>query len=99
MNTLSQLQNNKTDLQQARIHSESMPELQAGEALLRICNLALTTNNITYAAFGETPHLRYWDFYPTKDQAWFHMPAWGFAEIVQTSVERHPSMLSDQPCV
>ena len=87
MKTLSQLQNNKANLEQARIHSEAIPELQAGEALLRICNLALTTNNITYAAFGETPHLRYWGFYPTNDQAWFHMPAWGFAEIVETSVE------------
>ena len=87
MKTLSQLQNNKANLEQARIHSEAIPEIKEGEALLRICNLALTTNNITYAAFGETPHLRYWGFYPTNDQAWFHMPAWGFAEIVETSVE------------
>ena len=60
---------------------------QAGEALLRIDRLALTTNNITYAAFGETPHLRYWDFFPTGAAEWFHMPAWGFAEIVESTVE------------
>ncbi|MEH6490915.1 DUF2855 family protein [Halopseudomonas sp.] len=86
MSNILQLQNNKADLQQTRLHSEPMPQLHEGEALLRICRLALTTNNITYAAFGETPHLRYWNFYPTTDQAWFHMPAWGFAEIVESSV-------------
>ncbi|WP_321350832.1 DUF2855 family protein [Halopseudomonas oceani] len=87
MTVISQLQNNKKDLNQVRVVSQPPPELKPGEALLRISRLALTTNNITYAAFGETPHLRYWDFFPTGDAAWFHMPAWGFAEIVETTVE------------
>lgn len=87
MTVLSQLQNNKADMQQTRIHTCELPALQAGEALLRISRLALTTNNITYAAFGETPHLRYWDFFPTGAAEWFHMPAWGFAEVVESTVE------------
>ncbi|MEL0166751.1 MAG: DUF2855 family protein [Pseudomonadaceae bacterium] len=87
MTVISQLQNNKKDLNQVRVVTQPMPELKEGEALLRISRLALTTNNITYAAFGETPHLRYWDFFPTGAAEWFHMPAWGFAEIVETTVE------------
>ena len=87
MTLISQLQNNKADLQQTRIHTRELPALKEGEALLRISRLALTTNNITYAAFGETPHLRYWDFYPTGDSEWFHMPAWGFAEVVESTVD------------
>lgn len=87
MTVISQLQNNKADMQQTRIHTQPLPTLQPGEALLRISRVALTTNNITYAAFGETPHLRYWDFFPTGAAEWFHMPAWGFAEVVETTVE------------
>ncbi|WP_341708877.1 DUF2855 family protein [Halopseudomonas sp.] len=87
MTVISQLQNNKKDLNQVRVVTQPMPELKQGEALLRISRLALTTNNITYAAFGETPHLRYWDFFPTGAAEWFHMPAWGFAEIVESTVE------------
>ena len=87
MTVIRQLQNNKKDLHQTRIATQPLPALQPGEALLRIDRLALTTNNITYAAFGETPHLRYWDFFPTGAAEWFHMPAWGFAEIVETTVE------------
>lgn len=87
MSVIRQLQNNKKDMQQTRIQTQPMPELKAGEALLRISRLALTTNNVTYAAFGETPHLRYWDFYPTGDSEWFHMPAWGFAEVLESTVD------------
>lgn len=87
MTTISQLQNNKQNLHKTRISSHNAPALQPGEALLRIDRLALTTNNITYAAFGETPHLRYWDFFPTGAVDWFHMPAWGFAEIIESDVE------------
>src|SRR5690606_22828689 len=87
MSVIRQLQNNKKNMEQSRIQTQPMPELKAGEALLRISRLALTTNNVTYAAFGETPHLRYWDFFPTGDADWFHMPAWGFAEVVESTVD------------
>lgn len=87
MTVISLLQNNKADMLQTRIQTKPLPPLKQGEALMRISRLALTTNNITYAAFGETPHLRYWDFYPTHAAEWFHMPAWGFAEVVESTVE------------
>lgn len=87
MTEIQSLQTDKSDLAQTRIVTQSVGELQAGQALLRISRLALTTNNITYAAFGDTPHLRYWDFFPTGQEGWGHMPAWGFAEVVATTVD------------
>ena len=65
--------------------SEEHAALGAGEALLRIDRLALTTNNITYAAFGDA--MQYWAFFPTGDADFGHMPAWGFAEVVASTAE------------
>jgi hypothetical protein len=45
----------------------------------------LTSNNITYAAFGEA--MKYWDFYPTGDTAWGTIPVWGFAKVVESRAE------------
>ncbi|WP_193074097.1 DUF2855 family protein [Pseudomonas sp. FME51] len=87
MTQIQSLQTDKRDLARTRIVTQTQGDLQPGEALLKIHRLALTTNNITYAAFGDTPHLRYWNYFPTDDAAWGHMPAWGFAEVVSTTVE------------
>lgn len=59
--------------------------LADGEARLRIDQFALTSNNITYAAFGEA--MKYWDFYPAGDAAWGTIPVWGFAEVVESRAE------------
>jgi len=59
--------------------------LADGEARLRIDSFALTSNNITYAAFGEA--MKYWDFYPTGDAAWGAIPVWGFADVVESRAE------------
>lgn len=87
MTTVTRLQTDKSALHNTRIVTDELPTLQPGEALLRITDLAVTTNNITYAAFGDTPHLRYWSFFPTHAEGWGHMPAWGFAEVVESTVE------------
>jgi Protein of unknown function (DUF2855) len=58
--------------------------LKDGEVLLKIKRFALTTNNITYAAFGDI--LQYWQFFPTDLEGWGHMPAWGFADVVRSTV-------------
>jgi hypothetical protein len=59
--------------------------LAEGEARLRIDGFALTSNNITYAAFGEA--MKYWDFFPSGDAAWGNIPVWGFAEVVESRAE------------
>jgi hypothetical protein len=71
---LSQLQTNKTALDRTRIVTTPLPALKAGEALVRIDRLAVTANNITYAAFGDVPHLRYWSFFPTAEEGWDTCP-------------------------
>jgi len=86
MTMLTQPQTDKSAFERTRLVTLPLPTPQPGEALLRIDRLAITTNNITYAAFGDTPHLRYWNFFPTDDSAWGHMPAWGFAEVVTSTV-------------
>ncbi len=87
MTELTQLQTDKKALERTRIVTSPLPALKPGEALLKIDRVAVTSNNITYAAFGEVPHLRYWNFYPTGEEGFGHMPAWGFAEIVSSTVE------------
>ena len=39
--------------------------LVEGEVRMKIDAFALTSNNITYAAFGDT--MNYWGFFPTGD--------------------------------
>jgi hypothetical protein len=55
------------------------------EARLRIDCFALTSNNITYAAFGEA--MKYWGFFPTGDATWGNIPVWGFADVVESRAE------------
>jgi hypothetical protein len=74
----------KSALEQSRIETQPLSGLHEGEALLAIRRVALTTNNITSAAFGEA--MQYWNFFPTGQAAWGHMPVWGFADVVGSTV-------------
>ena len=58
--------------------------LQPGQARLRIEHFALTANNITYAAFGES--MRYWQFFPAPE-GWGCIPVWGFATVRESRAE------------
>lgn len=87
MTVQTRLQTDKNALDRTEITTNPLPPLRPGEALLKINRLAVTANNITYAAFGDVPHLRYWSFFPTGKEGWGHMPAWGFADVVQTTVD------------
>jgi hypothetical protein len=58
--------------------------LADGEARLTVEQFALTSNNITYAAFGEA--MKYWQFFPTEDAAWGCIPVWGFASVSESRV-------------
>ena len=59
--------------------------LQDGQARLHIAQFALTSNNITYAAFGEL--MKYWQFFPAPDAAWGCLPVWGFATVSESRAE------------
>src|SRR4249919_3346098 len=83
----TQLQSDKHALQRTRIVTTPLAALSPGGALLKIDRLAVTSNNITYAAFGDVPHLRYWSLFPTAAEGWGHMPAWGFANVVAGEID------------
>lgn len=62
--------------------------LTDGQVRLTIDHFALTSNNITYAAFGDA--MNYWRFYPTNDPAWGVIPVWGFATVTESTVDAVP---------
>jgi Protein of unknown function (DUF2855) len=68
----------KDDLHRCRFLDGDPPELEAGQAQLRVASFGLTSNNITYAMFGEA--MSYWSFFPAED-GWGRVPVWGFAEV------------------
>jgi hypothetical protein len=87
VHTITGLETDKSELGRTRLVSSPLAPPGQGEALLRIDRVAVTANNITYAAFGDVPSLRYWSFFPGSDPAWGRMPAWGFADVVSSTVE------------
>jgi len=76
------LQVNTSDLTQTRLTSVEDLPLADGQVRVAVARFACTSNNITYAAFGDAMH--YWDFFPTGEPGWGVVPAWGFADVVQS---------------
>jgi hypothetical protein len=72
----------RNDLRSCRVSEAESPELDAGQALLRIERFGLTTNNVTYAVFGDA--MSYWSFFPVSD-GWGRVPMWGFAHVEQSA--------------
>jgi hypothetical protein len=75
----------RKDLHRIRWEETPARPLAEGELRLRIARVALTANNITYAAFGDAMH--YWDFFPTGDAATGCLPVWGFGEVAESRHE------------
>ena len=73
-----------------RLVEAASPALADGQVRLRIDWFAFTSNNITYAAFGQA--MQYWQFFPVPADAgadpaasaWGCIPVWGFATVVQS---------------
>lgn len=80
--TATTLQVRKDRLTEARLVEEEAVPLQEGQVRVRVETLALTANNVTYGAFGESMH--YWDFFPVREEGWGIVPAWGFGSVVQS---------------
>ena len=59
--------------------------LAPGQVRMRIDLFALTSNNITYGAFGAAMH--YWDFFPTGVAETGCIPVWGFADVSESLVD------------
>ena len=78
----TQLQVRKDQLSTTRLHT--LPDQALADGQVRVCidHFALTSNNITYAAFGDA--MGYWQFFPTAEEGWGNIPVWGFASVVQS---------------
>ena len=74
----------RDDVRECRVAESSAPEIEAGQALLRVETFGLTANNVTYAVFGEA--MSYWEFFPAAD-GWGRVPMWGFAEVERSEAE------------
>jgi Protein of unknown function (DUF2855) len=76
----------RDDLRQFDWVDDFAADLADGEVRLRIDAFALTSNNITYATFGDA--MNYWGFYPTGDPATGCVPVWGFGSVVDSRSAR-----------
>jgi hypothetical protein len=72
----------KDQLASTRLAQTQDQALADGEVRLRIEQFALTSNNITYAAFGDA--MAYWQFFPAPEPGWGIVPVWGFATVLQS---------------
>jgi len=89
--TTTQFQVRKDALASTRFVHLPDAALADGEVRVRIDRFAYTSNNITYAAFGEA--MSYWQFFPVPPEpgadgaAWGCIPVWGFGEVVASRAE------------
>ncbi len=73
---------NKSDLGATRLTSEPLPDaLVEGQVLVEVEQFGLTTNNITYAVFGDA--LAYWSYFPAEE-GWGNVPVWGFGKVASS---------------
>ncbi|MDQ6640581.1 MAG: DUF2855 family protein [Pseudomonadota bacterium] len=74
----------RNDLRRTHWRETPANPLAPGAARLRIDLFALTSNNVTYGAFGDS--MRYWDFFPTGEAETGCIPVWGFATVSESLV-------------
>jgi Protein of unknown function (DUF2855) len=74
----------RDDLRECRVAESGAPEIDSGEALLRVDSFGMTANNVTYAVMGEA--MSYWDFFPAPE-GWGCLPTWGFADVERSEAE------------
>ena len=75
----------KDQLSTTTVRTTPAGAMPGGQVRVAISRFALTSNNITYAAFGDA--MRYWDFFPTGNAATGCLPVWGFAEVAESRHE------------
>ena len=85
----------RNDVATSRVAVRPEVSLAPGQVRFAVENFALTSNNITYAVFGEA--MRYWDFFPVPlgdefddGRAWGRVPVWGFALATESHCDEVP---------
>ena len=72
----------RDDLGTARVVDDEPGRLEDRQARFAVERFGLTANNVTYGLLGDD--LRYWTFFPTPEEGWGRVPAWGFAAAVES---------------
>jgi hypothetical protein len=75
------------DLTMTALDASDVPPadaLETGQVLFAVDRVALTANNITYAAAGN--NFGYWSFFPAPD-GYGIVPVWGFADVVASKAD------------
>src|ERR1700753_822802 len=75
----------RSDLSSTTLVEAAAARPTAGQALLRVDRVGLTTNNLTYCALGDA--LGYWGSFPAQDPGMSHIPLWGYAEVVAAETD------------
>jgi hypothetical protein len=81
------LEVDRHDLHRTRLIDDPPAPADSPQARLRVDRFGLTSNNVTYAAFGDA--LQYWNFFPAADE-WGRVPVWGFADVVESDTADLP---------
>ncbi|MEU0882762.1 DUF2855 family protein [Lentzea sp. NPDC005914] len=71
------------------LHDELSPELGDCEVLLRVSHAGLTANNVTYGVIGDV--IGYWKFFPVAAEGRGVIPLWGFADVVDSTLDALPA--------
>lgn len=71
------------------LHDERSTELGDCEILLRVSHVGLTANNVTYGVIGDL--IGYWRFFPVDAEGRGVIPLWGFADVVDSTVDALPA--------
>jgi hypothetical protein len=80
---ITTLLTSRRDPAEGRLHTTSAPQLQPGWVRFAVRRVSITTNNVTYALFGE--RMSYWQFFPSPQEGWGVVPVWGFADVVDSA--------------
>jgi len=74
----------RKDLREHKMVETKLPDLGDGDVLVKVDKYAFTSNNVTYAAFGEA--MQYWDFFPAPEGCG-RIPVWGFGDVVASKCD------------
>ncbi|KOV83438.1 DUF2855 family protein [Nocardia sp. NRRL S-836] len=81
----------RDDLGKTEVLHDELPastDLSDCEVLLRVDRVGLTANNVTYGVIGD--RIGYWRFFPTAAENRGVIPLWGFADVVDSTLDSLP---------
>src|SRR4030088_3413327 len=78
----------RDDLSVSEVRSLPPVDLRPGEVSLAVEKFGMTTNNATYARFGDDVVIAFWNAFPGP-AGWGHVRLWGVCRVEDP---RHPSI-------